>query len=173
MRLFFALWPDEPAAAALATIGAELAARSEGKAVPVEKVHLTLAFLGETDADGLESARAAAAGLGARALDVVLDTVGSFRGARVAWVGCHEPGAALAQLQSRLAARLGERGFTLDDRPYTPHLTVARKIRRSIPPAQIEAIRWRAREVSLVRSETGTGRYTTLERWALASDESP
>jgi len=173
MRLFFALWPDEPAAATLARIGLELAALSEGKAVPVEKIHLTLAFLGETDAAGLNRAHAAAAGLGAKAFEVVLDTVGSFRGARVAWVGCDEPGAALADVQSRLASRLAEREFTLDERPYAPHLTVARKIRRPIARAPVEAIRWRAREVSLVRSETGTGRYTTIERWALANDESP
>ena len=42
MRLFFALWPPAETAAALARWAKGL----EGRAIPAEKIHLTLAFLG-------------------------------------------------------------------------------------------------------------------------------
>jgi len=35
--------------------------------------------------------------------------------------------------------------------------------------APIESIAWEARELTLVRSETGTGRYTIMEAWPLGA----
>src|SRR5436189_6019189 len=98
-RLFFALWPDAAALAALAGLAAELAVISGGKAVPSAKIHLTLAFLGEVTDDRLEAARRAAGMLRPRAFEVALDTVGSFRGARVAWAGCRHASSGLVDLQ--------------------------------------------------------------------------
>jgi 2'-5' RNA ligase len=166
-RLFFALWPDAPAAAALATLAKELAARSGGTSVPPAKIHLTLAFLGDVAGDRMEAAMRAPEGARWRGFDMVLDTVGSFRGARVAWAGCRERAAELVELQSGLAGRLAEGGFALDDRPYTPHVTLARKIARPIRPGGTTPIAWHATELALVRSETGKGTYATLASWPL------
>jgi len=47
MRLFFALWPPREAARALADWAGEVARESGGRATAEEKIHLTLAFLGE------------------------------------------------------------------------------------------------------------------------------
>ena len=167
MRLFFALWPDPPATAALAAAAAELAALAGGKAVPAAKIHLTLAFLGDVADDRLEAARAAASRLRCKAFDVALDQVGSFRGARVAWVGSGTPTRGLIELHAALAGELGVCGVPADERPYTPHATVARKISRQLERRAIPPIEWRARELSLVRSELGKGSYTTLAGWSL------
>ena len=56
MRLFFAAWPDAVAAAELARVAEALAGLAQGKPVPPEKIHLTLAFLGEIDAGAQRSA---------------------------------------------------------------------------------------------------------------------
>ena len=168
MRLFFALWPDAPARMALATLANELALHSGGKAVPPAKIHLTLAFLGDVDDGRLEQATQAP-GTGRRPpFDVRLDTVGSFRGARVAWAGCRKPASGLSELQSALAHALAERGFALDERPYTPHVTLVRKIARPIAQGSSPPIAWRATELALVRSEPGRGSYATLAAWPLA-----
>jgi 2'-5' RNA ligase len=100
-------------------------------------------------------------------VDGALDHVGSFRRAAVAWAGMSDPPPALLQLQAKLVARLAERGFALEERPFTPHVTLARRIRRPVARAAIEAIAWEARELTLVRSESGTGRYTIIKRWPL------
>ncbi|HEX6267591.1 MAG TPA: 2'-5' RNA ligase family protein, partial [Burkholderiales bacterium] len=47
MRLFFAAWPPPQAAGALARWARPL----EGRPVPAEKIHLTLAFLGSAQPD--------------------------------------------------------------------------------------------------------------------------
>ena len=167
MRLFFALWPDEPAAEKLAALAAELAGLADGKPVARQKIHLTLAFLGDVDESALAAAMQAPAGLEAAPFEVVLDQVGSFRGARVAWAGCAEPSPALAGLQARLARRLHALGFALDDRPFTAHVTLARKVRRALGRRPAEPIAWRATEFALVRSELGKGSYTTLAGWKL------
>ena len=167
MRLFFALWPDPPATAALAAVAAELATLAGGKAVPAAKIHLTLAFLGDVGDDRLEAIRSAASRLRCKAFNVTLDQAGSFRGARVAWIGSRKPARGLIELHEALAGELAPCGFPPDERPYTPHATVARKIGRQVERRAIAPIEWRARELSLVRSELGKGSYETLAGWSL------
>jgi 2'-5' RNA ligase len=166
-RLFFALWPDEAAARRLAELSGSLAARSAGKPVPLEKVHLTLAFLGELAPVRAEAARQAAAQVRSRAFALELDEVGSFRSARVAWAGCVHPPPALEALQRGLAAALRSRDFVLEERPFAAHVTLARKTGKAIARAPMAPIVWQAREFTLVRSETGTGRYVVTEAWPL------
>ena len=165
MRLFFALWPDREAADRLERLAADLAIVAGGRVTPRQKIHLTLAFLGEV-ADPA-AAQSAAAALRLRGLEVRLDCVGSFRGARVAWAGSLEPDAALARMQAALAAKLRDLGFTLEDRPFTPHVTLARKIERAVPRARIAPIAWSAAELTLVRSQPGTGDYSVIGSWRL------
>jgi RNA 2',3'-cyclic 3'-phosphodiesterase len=166
-RLFFALWPDEAAARALAALAASLAGQAGGKPVPLEKIHMTLAFLGPVAEDRRAHALEAAARLRPRAFELILDRVGAFRRAGVAWAGTSSPPERLLGLQSKLEARLRERGFGLEDRPYTPHVTLARRIERAVPRAATARIVWTAREFTLVRSETASGRYVVERRWDL------
>jgi 2'-5' RNA ligase len=45
---------------------------------------------------------------------------------RVLWVGVHDEGGHLLQMQQTLEAKLSSLGFLPEDRPFTPHLTLAR-----------------------------------------------
>jgi RNA 2',3'-cyclic 3'-phosphodiesterase len=137
----------------------------DGKPVPQGKIHLTLAFLGEVPPTRI--AAATSIGLAARAFDLAFDRLGQFRDARVAWAGCADAPAALLEVQSRLAAKVRAAGFALEDRPFAPHVTLVRRTGRGLPPTAIEPVAWRAREVALMRSETGTGRYSRLATWEL------
>jgi 2'-5' RNA ligase len=166
-RLFFAIWPDEPAARALAEAGEALAALAGGKPVPAAKIHLTLAFLGEVADERAEDARAAAQALRGRPFAMTLDRVGSFRAARVAWAGAARTSRQLGEIQESLAAALRARGFGLEERPFVAHATLARRIATAVPVAPMPPITWHADAMTLVRSETGTGRYAILERWVL------
>ena len=167
-RLFFAVWPDAAAAQALAALSRQVAELSGGRPPPPEKLHLTLAFVGQVEAGRLD-ALAGCARLRAGRLRLDFDRVGSFRRARVAWAGCSLPAPELLDLQQQLAGRLLAGGFPLEEREFTPHVTLARRIERPVPPARIEPVTWNADAFTLVRSETGTGRYTVLERWPLGA----
>ena len=165
MRLFFAIWPDRPAREALAGLGNRLAKASGGRATPGEKIHLTLEFLGEVEAGRVALLHRVAAEVRGRRFRVVLDRVGSFRRARVAWAGSDAPAPQLLALQGDLAGRLRDNGFALEQRPWSPHATLARKIERAVPRAAIEAVEWPVDEYALVAS--AGGRYETLASWRL------
>ena len=160
-RLFFAIWPDAGSVERLGAMAGELAPRLGGRAVPRDNIHLTLAFLGDLDDE--RAAVAASIPLTAPPFTLALDRLGSFRRARVAWAGCSRAPAALVELESDLSARLRELGFALEDRAFTPHVTLLRKIERSLPAEAVEAVRWEVREATLVRSRAG--RYEIIERW--------
>ena len=167
MRLFLALWPGERVRASLAQVGASLASAASAKAVPAEKIHLTLVFLGEVEPARMDAVREAAREARAGRFEIVFDEVGSFRRARVAWAGARSVPASLLELQSSLENALRARGFALDERAFAAHVTLARKMARSVARAPMPPIKWRPRDFALVRSETGTGRYEVLETWPL------
>jgi len=87
----------------------------------------------------------------------------------VAWAGPSIPPPELVALQEKLAARLGASGFALEEREFTPHLTLARRVERKVAVASVAPIAWEADAFTLVRSETGSGRYTIVERWPLGA----
>ena len=163
-RLFFAVWPESAAARELARVAQSLAELAGGKPMPAEKIHMTLAFLGSLDEDETGSAVAAAARVKGAPIAMTIDSVGSFRRARVGWAAPSAPNPALVALQQALADALRKRGFELEDRAFTPHATLVRKIARAIPRAPMPAVEWRSRALTLVES-TGDGRYEVTESW--------
>ena len=165
-RYFFAIWPEAGAAKELARVGEALAGLAGGKPMPVEKIHLTLVFLGSLTEEEVGSAVAAAGRVKGRAIRMSMDTVGSFRRAKVGWVGPSEPVDTLVTLQSMLAGQLVELGFRLEERAFSPHATLVRKIARPVPKAPMAAVEWRSNAFTLAKS-TGDGRYEIRESWGL------
>lgn len=165
-RLFFALWPGAETGAALAELAQRLARDCGGRPVPVGKIHLTLAFLGEVDSERMPAALEAAS-VRARGFEGAFDQIGSFRRAGVAWAGMADPPRELLALERKLASRLREAGFALEEREFTPHVTLARRTGRAIRRAAIAPIPWTADAFTFVRAETGTGRYSIVESWPL------
>lgn len=131
MRLFFAV--DLPA-----TIKAALGRLGSGddtgsyRWVDPQGMHVTLAFLGEQPADRLDTLASIA---DATAIEHTPTTLrlgapgifGRPREPRVLLVDLAGDVDSLEQLQRDLAARLRVAGFALDDRSFTPHITVARR----------------------------------------------
>jgi len=94
-------------------------------------LHLTLAFLDELDDGQLKTASQIALEVAqtTKSFTLTIGTLGIFGPAyspRVIWAGVDGHLQRLVDLQSRLATRLASSGFPPDDRPYSPHLTLAR-----------------------------------------------
>lgn len=137
MRLFVAIELDETVRNAAARLVARLERRVATLApkarigwVPPDRMHLTVRFIGWVDDEqAARIRRALEPPLRVPAFSIRVDTLGTFppRGApRVLWVGVHDDSGALSDVERDVTARLQPLGIPPDDRPYTPHLTLAR-----------------------------------------------
>lgn len=93
-------------------------------------IHLTLKFLGDIETEQVDTVAAALSGAsaGVKAFTLKAEGVGGFpnlKSPRVIWVGIRE-NPELIRLQKNIDERLFESGFEKDDRPFHPHLTLAR-----------------------------------------------
>lgn len=170
-RLFFALWPDAHARAALGARATEVARRCGGRPVPAANLHLTLVFLGEVEAARIGALGRAADAVTGGAFDLALDRIGDFRRAGVAWAGCGRPSAEMLALQASLERRVREAGFATDGRAFAPHLTLARRVREPVEPGDVEPVSWRVTAFALVESAHGEGAYRRLAEWPLEGEK--
>jgi 2'-5' RNA ligase len=167
-RLFFALWPDEQTRQRLAEAadGFEL---PQGRRVPARNLHLTLVFLGNVEEAVEARLVEEAAAVRARSFALEFDHGGAFRGAGVAWLAPHECPPALSELVAQLRDLAARCGIATEDRPYRPHLTIARKLRRRPKRTQFDPIRWQINSFCLVASTPGESgsEYAVRLRWPL------
>ena len=99
--------------------------------VHVPNLHLTVRFLGATPAARVDAVAAAVdtALAGFRAFDVELAGAGAFpdgRRPRTLWLGIRRGADELGAMARALDGALAPLGWPPEDRPYRPHLTVAR-----------------------------------------------
>ena len=170
-RVFFALWPDSPARAALAGLAREVALESGGRPTAANLIHLTLAFVGDQPAIRVDSLRRLAAGIRTGGFMLALDEIGGFARTGIAWLGASAPQPGLVALRDNLAAALQARGFPVDARPYAPHLTLARRSVNAVDRRLVQPVRWRVTSFALVGSELAGGgpSYRTIAEWGLAA----
>lgn len=173
MRLFVALEVPREVAEGLAAWGAGVAAADPALAsVPVESLHVTMAFLGECTGDAVPAlggaVSAAAAPLPALRFEGAVWL--APRRPHVLTAGLTDDDGALGAVHAALWAGLVPLGFTPEERPFRPHLTVAR-VRRGQRPRDLSVPvppggSFPASALTLMRSRLGGGaaRYEPLER---------
>lgn len=127
-----------------------------GQPTPPERIHLTLAFLGDADS---RAAHVLAMGVHLPRCAFRVEEARYWARNRIVWAGPRETPEALA----RLAAAIGE------VRRFATHITLIRKARppRRLPP--LPALNWPVEEFRLVNSAPGRGGpdYEVLGRYAL------
>lgn len=182
-RVFFALWPDADEAEHLAALGQNLVAGCGARVMPMENMHLTLAFIGAVTPVQLEQLIALAAEVRATSFDLRLDRLGFWPQGGVLWAGCRKsplrqrnacsalPADRLRELFAKLAAAVRAAGFALPPRPRIPHVTLARRARCASLPRLGTPLGWRVNEFALVESiaQPIGVRYETLATFALDS----
>ncbi|HEX8011764.1 MAG TPA: RNA 2',3'-cyclic phosphodiesterase [Casimicrobiaceae bacterium] len=170
-RVFFALWPDPPARASLAALAREVALESGGRPTLPGLIHLTLAFVGDQPAIRLDSLRRLAGIIRATSFVLALDKIGAFRRTGITWLGSSAPQPELLALQRDLADALRSKAFPVDERPYAPHLTLARRSTTVVERRLPQPVCWRVDAFTLVASETASGGpiYRTIALWPLVS----
>jgi 2'-5' RNA ligase len=165
VRLFFALWPSSDLQAKLAAWGKQVAGK--GRAMRRENLHLTLAFLGDTEAALVPGLIALAAGVRFTPIRLPLDRTGYWKHNRIIWCGAGEEPQVLTALVEDLRARLDGARVRYDSKPFVSHVTLVRNA-PGLPaaPAWIPLV-WEAGNVALVSSVRVESRvtYQVLQRF--------
>lgn len=168
-RVFFALWPDAQVRAQLASLAREVALESGGRPTLPDRIHLTLAFIGEQSTIRVDSLCRLGGLIRARDFVLTLNRIGGFSRTGVAWLGASAAQAELTALHAEVTAALRSRGFPIEERPYAPHLTLARHSTTLVERTLPQPISWRATSFSLVASELAAGgpAYRSIAAWPL------
>ncbi|MDQ1363879.1 MAG: 2,3-cyclic 3-phosphodiesterase [Pseudomonadota bacterium] len=152
-RLFFALWPDESACSEIVRQFKRMPQYNMhgNKTVP-SNLHITLHFIGNVDESMLACLQQAARTVHAPAFELKLDQPGYFSKPQVFWLGCASTPAAMQTLHRQLADALLHCGYQAETRPFSPHVTLMRKLRDPGDLIPVEPIVWPIRSFALVES---------------------
>lgn len=156
-RLFVAVGFSIPARRYLASV-MERAKRYTvgGSFTPIENFHLTLAFIGETKY--ADAAVMALENIDFRPFSLQIGgEYGSFRSGneRILWLGMGEGKETLATLADAVTGELRKHGFDLPQRGFSPHITLARRV-KDVRIADLSSpgyFRVNVDKISLMRSD--------------------
>jgi len=137
MRLFVAVELPPPvlttaveSSRALQRRVSELAPAARFTWIPADRMHLTIRFIGEVATTSVSLLEAVlSAPFDTSAFTLTLGEPGAFppRGTpRVLWLGIEQGQAELMRLEREVSTRLEGAGIQREERPYRPHLTLAR-----------------------------------------------
>jgi len=107
-----------------------------------EKIHLTLAFLGEFQERRLPQLKTLVkkACLGVKPFEISFKGLGAFPDffkPRIVWLGLKGDLKTLAQLQKSIARELKKTGFWFDKKPFVPHMTLGR-VKRGVSKGALQ-----------------------------------
>lgn len=158
MRLFYALVPSEAEKQDILRWQENLETASEsGRFPPTENLHMTLQFLGEIPPERLKALKeilTATAG-NHRPFSITLDSCAWFQGKgeeRLWYLTGSSPEA--AEVSRELGKALAENGFSVEDRAFIPHITLARrcKLKNRRIPEEAEPVSVQVQRLWLMES---------------------
>ncbi len=139
-----------------------------GRAVPAENIHLTLAFVGSVAVERIDDLRDIGASIRADRFQLDLAETGCWKRSAVGWVAPDHVPAPLETLVLELRNCLTGAGFPVDDKPFSPHVTLLRKAKCTVTADSPDTpFVWSVDRFVLARSETlKTGPvYSRIEEW--------
>ena len=170
MRLFVAVNFNDEIKSRLLELQKQLRSQAlRGSFTRPENFHLTLAFLGETPEEKLQSLFDIIGEIQSPPFDIPFNRTGCFTHSRkeLWWIGAEPdcPGLPIIKaIHRQLIDRLEKEGFSVDKRPFNPHITLGREIKRDRPIAlDCQAITVRVGRISLMKSEHSVGVRTYTE----------
>lgn len=175
MRLFIAINLDEKTKAGICQVIDRLKPHAlRGRFTPVDNLHMTLVFLGETSR--FSDIKGAMDGLKLPAFKIAVGGLGRFprSGGDIFWLGVEA--AELAYFHNQLRDSLVEKGFNLESRGYKPHLTLGREL---VFPRELdicslgslEPLAMEVTKISLMKSERIKGRMKYTEIYSRSLEE--
>jgi 2'-5' RNA ligase len=159
-RLFLALWPDPVTLDGLAARRDAIAWDSRAKVQPLDRIHLTLHFIGQVPRARIPAIQEALQLPGG---DIFLNlTWLDVWTSGIAVLRPRELPPALLALQAALAERLRDLGLPVEEREFKPHVTLARNAPGAADPGG-QPVRWASSGYTLCESRGG---YHVLQHYA-------
>jgi len=149
-RLFFALYPDETVRNHLKRLSGNISA---GRLVKPDNLHVTLHFIGNTDAQNCLIAQAGH--IQFEPFTLMIDQYGYFKRAKVFWAGPSVFPERLSRLAHDCASATIACGIDANENNFVPHVTLARKISSHPDLSTFEAIEWFVEHFCLMASRPG------------------
>lgn len=169
-RLFFALWPDRQIQDKLAAIQQQFSPHI-GRFNHPQDLHITLVFLGPVQAQRLDCVFDAASQVSFQPFSLRIDQFAYWKGPRILVCGPSFMPPPLSQLVVDLQSALRECGFAPEERRYTPHVTLARKVQLAAEGSMEQALEWPV-DGFVLASSGGKGpgpRYLIQKKWSADS----
>ncbi|MFI4879791.1 MAG: RNA 2',3'-cyclic phosphodiesterase [Steroidobacterales bacterium] len=177
-RLFFALWPDEAARAALADAAREAVSACAARAAPAENLHATLAFLGsvpERRIGELQDIAGRVADTFVPELPVTLqfDELAHWAGPKILVALSALENLAAQALAQVLKTAAQAAGFAPDLKAFHAHVTLARKVARAPAVRIARPVTWHFDGFALVESRTSAAgaAYSVVQSYLLVKQE--
>lgn len=171
-RLFFAFWPDDATRRQCRDVANRLS--GEGlRPVASTNLHVTLLFLGNIDAGQETGISAAADTLSVPpVMELTFDRLSFWKKPAIYCLTGHRFDSEIAVLLEQLAGIATQYGVTVDERPFKPHITLARKAKAPVE-VEFQPIIWRAEALCLVESCSTTDgvEYRVIKRWAASPSD--
>jgi len=190
LRLFIAISIPEPVRDEIIRVQRELqplVPRDVARWARSDQFHLTLRFLGDVPADGVEDLKKSVGAVcrNVRPLFLRAEGVGFFpnpRSPRIIWVGIDDREGRLIDLQKQIETAVGQFSPDPGEKNFTGHATLGRL--KNPRPADIRDLasraqslekrlfgEWTAHEIEIIRSELSPvgARYTSLAAFRLGA----
>ncbi len=158
MRLFVALHFSPEIKSVLLTAIDDLRRQSAGNFTQPENLHLTLAFIGESDR--VSEVKAALSAVTAVPFDLTVGGSGKF--GDLYWAGV-DKNPALSDLADSVRTELKKRSINFDPKPFKAHITLAREVLSKDISLTIPSTTMTVSRISLMRSDRINGKLTYTE----------
>lgn len=148
-RLFFALYPDDDVRNRFIDL---IQQTPDTHCVSAQNLHLTLHFIGQTDAEDclieqVENIRC-------KPFSMMIDQYGYFNRAKVLWVGPKQYPDELTELARNCAISSAKCGYRNQEKIFTPHVSLIRKINDKPELQHLEPFQWTVHSFCLMVSES-------------------
>ena len=160
MRLFIAVHFSKEVRTVLLSAIDELKQQAvSGNFTRPENLHLTLAFIGESN--DVAAIRNVIDRCAVPAFEMAISGSGHF--GDLYWVGI-EKNPKLKDLAENIQNELRKSGFEIEERAFKPHITITRKLSTAEPVSlNIERVAMTVSRISLMKSERINGKLTYTE----------
>ncbi len=166
-KLFLALWPDDRTRRRVAKITGSLSAAA-CKKVATANIHVTLVFIGMVEDDLLPEISRRVSAITTEPFTVQFDRLSYWRKPKILSLTSQNPPDAIRQLAGKLTAAVAACDIATEDRPYVPHVTLARHAGNK-PDMDFKPVIWHADSLCLIESTSNADGacYQVLQSWTL------
>lgn len=170
-RYFFALSPDTSSRMQIQHIMKRLPDDPSLKLQNTANLHQTLLFLGQLDQQQLNALLKQTDSIRFPAIDMQFDHLSYWDGPKIFCLTSRAPSAELYSLVNQLEHIASQADIKVDEKPYLPHITLARKASESLD-VPIAPVHFKVEQLVLMKSvSTDHGpQYQPVMHWPVTTD---